>query len=94
MLELGQMEEQSHRLVGRRAAEVADVLLAVGERGRWIGEEALQVGMSPLQVHMADDAATAVAQLTDLIRPRDIILVKASYSMGLDQIVAALGRDG
>ncbi|MFQ5421222.1 MAG: glutamate ligase domain-containing protein, partial [Anaerolineae bacterium] len=37
MLELGHMEEQSHRLVGRRAADVADLLIAVGERGRWIG---------------------------------------------------------
>ncbi len=94
MLELGRVEEDSHRLVGRRVADVADVLVTVGPRARWIAEEALRVGMRPTHVHIAGDVETAIACLETLIQPQDIVLVKASWGMRLDRIVAALGRDG
>ena len=90
MLELGQAEAASHRLVGRRAAEVAQVLIAVGRRGHLIGEEALNVGMKPTNVHFAADADTAVSLLNNLIQPKDTILVKGSWGMRMDRIVAAL----
>ncbi|MCA9933266.1 MAG: hypothetical protein KC415_05050, partial [Anaerolineales bacterium] len=93
MLELGAVEEESHRLVGRRVADVADVLLAVGQRGRWIAEEALKVGMSPLRVHMADDVETAVPLLQSLIRPKDTILIKGSLGMRMDRMVDALSKE-
>lgn len=93
MLELGHMEAASHRLVGRRAADVADVLLTVGQRARMIGEEALAVGMPADRVTMVDDTDTAVAILEEIIQEKDIILIKGSLGMRLDRIVAALGRD-
>lgn len=93
MLELGYMEEVSHRLVGRRAAEVADVLVAVGQLGRIIAEEALNVGMPADRVMMADDAVTAVPILEEIIQEKDVILIKGSLGMRMDRIVAALGRD-
>ncbi|MBK8985094.1 MAG: UDP-N-acetylmuramoyl-tripeptide--D-alanyl-D-alanine ligase [Chloroflexi bacterium] len=92
MLELGYMEEASHRLVGRRAAEVAHVLLTVGQRARWLGEEALKVGMAPDRVFMVDDLATAVAALQEIIAPQDMILIKGSLGMNMSRIVAALGE--
>lgn len=93
MLELGYVEEALHRMVGRRVTEVAHVLVAVGQRGRWIGEEALAIGMKPTQVHFAEDAATAVALVENQIQPKDVILVKGSWGMRMDRIVAALGKD-
>jgi len=93
MLELGPVEESSHRLIGRRAVDVAHILVAVGRRARLIGEEALAVGMAREQVFMVDDALTAVPLLETLIQPGDIILIKGSYGMRMDRIVAALGRD-
>jgi len=93
MLELGHMEAASHRLVGRRAADVADVLLTVGERARLIGEEALTVGMPTDRVTMVDDAVTAVPILEEMIQEKDVILIKGSLGMRMDRIVAALGRD-
>ncbi|MCA9960250.1 MAG: UDP-N-acetylmuramoyl-tripeptide--D-alanyl-D-alanine ligase [Anaerolineales bacterium] len=93
MLELGQVEEDAHRLVGRRVADVAQVLVAVGPRGRWIAEEALRVGMSPLRVLLAEDVETAVSLLADLIQANDIILIKGSLGMRMDRIVAALGKE-
>jgi UDP-N-acetylmuramoyl-tripeptide--D-alanyl-D-alanine ligase len=93
MLELGYMEEESHRLVGRRAKDVAQVLVAVGPRGRWIGEEALKVGMNPLHVHIVEGINEVAALLEDLIEANDTILIKGSLGMRMDRIVAALGRD-
>ncbi|MCB8988217.1 MAG: UDP-N-acetylmuramoyl-tripeptide--D-alanyl-D-alanine ligase [Ardenticatenaceae bacterium] len=92
MLELGYMEEEGHRLVGRRAAAVAQVLVTVGARGRWIGEEALKVGMARDQVFMVDDVETAVSTLQEIIAPQDIILIKGSLGMKMSRIVAALGE--
>lgn len=92
MAELGQVEEESHRLIGRRAADIADILVAVGPRARWFGEEAALVGFSPDQIHYAPDAKTAVSLIESLIEPDDIILVKGSYAMRMDRIVTQLGR--
>lgn len=90
MLELGAAEEASHRLVGRRAKAVADLLVTVGQRGRIIGEEALAAGMSPGRVQMVDTTAEAIELLKSLIEAEDFVLVKGSYGLRLDHIVTAL----
>lgn len=93
MLELGYMEEEGHRLVGRRAADVAQLLVTVGERARWIGEEALKVGMPSKQVVMVGDVETAVSILQERIHPQDMVLVKGSLGMKMSYIVSELGED-
>ena len=92
MLELGPAEEQSHRLVGRRVKGVAQLLVAVGTRGRLIAEEALLDGMSRKHVFIVEEATEAIPLLEALIEPHDVILVKGSRGAALDQIVAALAR--
>jgi UDP-N-acetylmuramoyl-tripeptide--D-alanyl-D-alanine ligase len=92
MLELGPVEEQSHRLVGRRAKDVADVIVAVGRLGQLIGEEALSAGMPADRVLMAIDAHQAAALLEEIIESNDVILVKGSRGVQLDSVVTALGR--
>lgn len=92
MLELGQVEEESHRLVGRRTADVADVLVAIGQRGRIIAQEAAAVGMPQENIFWIAEAPDAIPVLEDIIQARDIILVKGSYGMRMDRIVAALGQ--
>lgn len=92
MLELGPAEERSHRLVGRRVKGVAHILVTVGRRGRLIAEEALRDGMARNRVHAVDEAEEAIPLLEKLIEPQDVILVKGSRAVALDQIVAALSR--
>ena len=87
MLELGAYEEDGHRLVGGRAAQVADKLVTVGPRARWIAEEALADGMQPADVHPVESNADAVAILQGLIRPGDVMLVKGSRADGMESIV-------
>jgi len=90
MLELGSYEEEGHRKVGRRAMDVAAMLVAVGPRGRIIGEEALACGMPSDRVYFATDNAQAIAWLRTVVAPGDVILVKGSRGMTMEEIVAAL----
>ena len=93
MLELGPVEERSHRLVGRRARAVADVLVAVGPLGYFIGEEALAAGMPTEDVHFAADAEMATPMLKSLVTADDVVLIKGSRGARLDRLVTALERD-
>ncbi|MEP7040681.1 MAG: UDP-N-acetylmuramoyl-tripeptide--D-alanyl-D-alanine ligase [Chloroflexota bacterium] len=90
MLELGPDEERLHREIGARAAAVADGLVAVGERGRWIAEGARAAGMR--RVSEADDADQAVIAVERDFAPGvgDLLLVKGSRGIELDRLVAAL----
>lgn len=92
MLELGSAETAGHQLVGQRAAGVAHLLLAIGPRGRIIGETAKQAGLE--QVIILDEAQQAIPILEELVTAGDVILVKGSRGVALDRIVAALSRAG
>jgi len=92
MLELGDYEREGHEKVGMRALEVADVLIAVGPRGRIIGQTAQRWGMPPDRVHIVEDSAEAVAVLEQMVTGDDVILVKGSRAMEMEEIVNTLGR--
>jgi len=95
MYELGQFEEEAHKLVGRRARDVVDLLVTVGSLGRLIGQEALQAGMAVDAVYMVDSNSQAIDLLRTLIEPGspgDRILVKGSRGMEMEAIVAALQK--
>jgi len=97
MYELGNYELEGHKIVGRRARDVADVLVAVGSLGRILGEEALKAGMPPEAVFLVETNAQAIACLRTLITPGpagDVILVKGSRGMGMEEIVTALQPGG
>jgi UDP-N-acetylmuramoyl-tripeptide--D-alanyl-D-alanine ligase len=93
MLELGWAEEESHRLIGRRAADVAQILIAIGNRSRTIADEAIKVGMPRSDVYWVEHAQAAIPLLGDLIHEQDVILVKGSLGMHLEKIVSAIGRN-
>jgi UDP-N-acetylmuramoyl-tripeptide--D-alanyl-D-alanine ligase len=90
MLELGEFEETGHRMVGARAADVLDFLVAVGEKARWIAEDAHSQGLSSAQIACFAGAGDALAFLKDKIVPGDVVLVKGSRALKLDEIVLAL----
>ena len=92
MLELGDYEEEGHRLVGRRVAEVAALLVTVGRRAAWIADEALASAMPAERVRRTSSPAEAVELLRGLLGRNDYVLVKGSRGVALDQIVSALQR--
>ena len=92
MLELGSFEEEGHRIVGLRVADVSDVLITVGQRARMIAEEALTAGLPAAKVQAVTDSETALASLRALLGPGDIVLVKGSRASHMDEIASALSR--
>ncbi|MEU1628199.1 UDP-N-acetylmuramoyl-tripeptide--D-alanyl-D-alanine ligase [Streptomyces sp. NPDC020096] len=90
MNELGADSRSAHEAVGRIVAQLAlNQLVAVGgEEAQWMQQAAAEAGaLSAL--HMPDqDAALAVLRQT--LRPGDVVLVKASRGVQLQQLAAAL----
>lgn len=88
MYELGKYEEESHREVGRAAAEQeVDYLIAVGSLGRLIGESAKEAGC---RVALAETNEQAVQILQQYVASGDVVLVKGSRGMQMEQIVQNL----
>jgi UDP-N-acetylmuramoyl-tripeptide--D-alanyl-D-alanine ligase len=88
MLELGAAEEDGHLRVGEKAAEVADVVYAVGPRGRMIAEAAERAGAAAVHYFASKDEAALA--LKGELRRGDVLLVKASHGMALETVVAEL----
>jgi len=88
MRELGDETEEGHRVVGREAARVAEVIHAVGEMGRLIGEEAQRAGHPAVRLwESKEEAARALAVE---LRRGDVVLLKASRGLALETIIAEL----
>ncbi len=86
MLELGDMEEAAHRQVGKMVAENGvDLLVTVGERARWIAEEAK--AHSDMPCSSFSNNSEAIAFLQETVSEGDVLLVKGSRSMHMDEIV-------
>lgn len=90
MMELGSFEEEGHRKVGCRAADVVDFLITIGPRARIIADEAGACGLAPSAILELDDKQAAVAYLEKILQPEDVVLIKGSNSQRLDEIVSAL----
>ncbi len=88
MRELGAAESDGHREVGRRAAEIADVIYAVGDLGRWIGDAAIQAGHG--DVHITMDKSEIARELLPQLAPGDVVLLKASRALELETLLDEL----
>ena len=84
MFELGDDEVQYHHDIGQYAAEIGiDCILCVGQLARTIYEGAREKGAN---VQHFSDKEMLLAALPSLIKPKDIVLVKASHGMRLDTV--------
>lgn len=90
MLELGPYERQGHEMVGVRAAQIAHTLITVGPRAHLIAHAARSASMSHHRIYEVEDTAQAIALLQERISSEDVVLVKGSRSMHMEDIVAAL----
>jgi UDP-N-acetylmuramoyl-tripeptide--D-alanyl-D-alanine ligase len=90
MLELGQYEWQGHEKVGIRAAEVADRLIAVGEKAQQIVQAARKAGLPARKITWVPDAPEAITILSSELKEGDVVLIKGSHGLRMDRIVSAL----
>jgi alanine racemase len=93
MWRLGAYEEEGHREVGRRAAEVVDYLVTKGERARLIASEAQKVGLDRDRVFVTYRADDAVRSIADEIQPGDVVLVKGDVEARMEQVTEGLLAD-
>ena len=85
MGELGALADESHRRVGRRAAEVFDAVAVLdSEWGRVLAEAS--------DAHLVPDRESAVMWVQNMAKRGDRVLVKASHSAGLEEVVKALTK--
>jgi UDP-N-acetylmuramoyl-tripeptide--D-alanyl-D-alanine ligase len=91
MLELGREGPELHRNCGREAAKAGlHALIAVQGQAKEILEGALEAGMERSRLDFATGAAEAGALLTRMIQPGDVVLVKGSRGVRLDQAIEVL----
>ena len=96
MAELGPDGAAEHERLGRDAAAAGvDLLMAVGPDAVGIADGAAAAGRRPGEesVHVPDRAA-ARELLSEVLRPGDVVLVKASRSYGLELLAADLLTPG
>jgi UDP-N-acetylmuramoyl-tripeptide--D-alanyl-D-alanine ligase len=88
MLELGPAEREHHAEIGAYAAAAGvELLIAVGPRSRAMLDRYAGDGRT------AADAADAAALARALVRPGDLVLVKASRGVGLEVVAEALAAE-
>ncbi|MEN8171886.1 MAG: UDP-N-acetylmuramoyl-tripeptide--D-alanyl-D-alanine ligase [Chloroflexota bacterium] len=90
MLELGQYEQAGHQKIGLRVAEVADLLVTVGELGKIIAHAARSADLPEEQIIILENSDQAIAYLENRLHEDDIALIKGSRGMRMDRIVTSL----
>ena len=89
MLELGGIAEQSHYKIGRLAAENAvDCLLCTGELAKQYAEGAKQGGLADVRYY--SDKASLAGELCAMLKPGDIVWLKASRGMRLEEVLTRI----
>ena len=87
MLELGQFSTAEHEKVGALAADCCDILITVGVRARKTAAAALAHGLSEKHILQYDAIERAAAELQNLLKRDDIVLVKASQGIRGEKLV-------
>jgi len=88
MLELGALASDAHREVGTIAARTADIFVGVGELTGIAVNDARRAGLA--EAYAAMDNAEALVILRRLLRPGDVVLVKGSRALRMEEIVDAI----
>lgn len=80
MNELGEMTHEAHIEIGKKAAQVAQILVTVGQEAPTIRRGALEGGMQEEQIHAFFDSEEAGQFLQGQLKQGDLVLVKGSQN--------------
>jgi UDP-N-acetylmuramoyl-tripeptide--D-alanyl-D-alanine ligase len=90
MLELGPYERGGHVMVGLRTAQVANILLTLGERAHMIAEAARRAGMKKSSIFEFNEFEPLVDWLRVNLTKEDAVLIKGSHGLRMDRITSLL----
>lgn len=91
MLELGPNAAHMHEEVGEFVARHGiDYLVTCGVLGRSLAQGAKQAGLDHTRIVQVSDAQAAVAAVKAIVKPDDVVLIKASRGMRLELVADAL----
>jgi UDP-N-acetylmuramoyl-tripeptide--D-alanyl-D-alanine ligase len=91
MLELGSVSEDAHREVGRLARGYGvEVLFTLGDRADAVKQGAIEAGMRQDKILCFRDKALALSALKEVLTEGDVVLVKGSRGVGMEDIVEGL----
>jgi len=90
MLELGHYERKGHEKVGIRAAEVADEIITIGQRARMVAKAARDAGFPQEMITEVESAQDAIELMKEKLTRDDVVLIKGSRGMNMDNIVPSL----
>ncbi|HHW32322.1 MAG TPA: UDP-N-acetylmuramoyl-tripeptide--D-alanyl-D-alanine ligase [Clostridiaceae bacterium] len=94
MLEMGEWADQAHYGIGKLAfSKGINYIITVGNNAKKIAEGALNSGANPENVKTFENNAQGWNYLKELIMSGDVILVKGSRSMKMEEIVNKLMTD-
>ncbi len=92
MAELGPYSEEHHRALGEEiSVRGVELLVAVGTEAKRVSEAAAR-STARVESHHFLDADSAADAVGEMLREGDAVLVKGSRSVGLERVVAAIGR--
>jgi len=87
MLELGEKTEDGHRQIGENIISTVDILFTVGDRARFIADEAKKHGFSKDNIFEFSGSEDAAIHVQKIIHRGDVILIKGSRSIRMEKIV-------
>ncbi len=91
MLELGPNAADMHEEVGGFVARHGiDYVVTCGALGRSLARGAKQEGLDPARIVQVSDAHAAAAAVKAIVKPGDVVLIKASRGMHLELVADAL----
>jgi UDP-N-acetylmuramoyl-tripeptide--D-alanyl-D-alanine ligase len=95
MRELGELSVREHDAIGRLAVRLnVSQVVAVGQGARVLHLGAANEGSWDQESVWVPDAAAAIEYLRGAVQPGDVVLVKASRSIGLEVVCDALRQPG
>ena len=95
MLELGEKSDELHDSIGKYIGETCstDMLITVGEKASIIAESAIKSGISEDAVLVCKNNSEASDHLHRILKNGDIVLIKGSRGMKMEEIVKSLQKN-
>jgi len=93
MLELGEKSQSLHQEVGNKVFDCGiDILVTVGGLSKWIARSAREKGLDNSSITSFEHKAEVSTFLRENLKPGDVVLVKGSRKMKLEDVVESLKK--